>query len=65
MLIFILACTPEPETEPTQNVPETSIALPENIADTVGPEMPVDAYRDLQTKEDTFDAMDEALSALG
>ena len=58
MLLFVFACTPK--TEPTQNVPET----PEDFIDTVGPEMPADVYSDLQTQEDTFDAMDDALDTL-
>ena len=65
-LLFVIACTPsEPESEPVQDVSEPSMQSGvDDVAETVVEESP-DAYSDLQTEDDTFDAMDDALNALG
>lgn len=63
VLLFVFACTPStPETDPVQqDVSEPSAPVPESTGAVAGSP---DAYRDLQTQDDTFEAMDDALNEL-
>ena len=64
-LLLVVACTPSTPEPVQQDVSEQSMpSAPVPVSTGAVAESP-DAYRDLQTQDDTFDAMDKALNALG